>query len=111
MERAKRPKAALNEPGSVWTASQLRTYLVAVRRHRLFAFYHLAAYTGARRGELLNLRWSNLDLDAKQLTISGSTGVVAGERIEGATKSGRSRVKSIDDESVTVLRELMNETT
>ncbi|GAA2136563.1 tyrosine-type recombinase/integrase [Actinomadura napierensis] len=105
VERAKRPKAVLNEPDAVWTTAQLRTFLGAVGRHRLFAFYHLAAYTGARRGELLNLRWSSLDLDAKQITISGSTGVVAGERIEGATKSGRSRVVSIDDETVTVLRE------
>ncbi|WP_433227957.1 tyrosine-type recombinase/integrase [Actinomadura formosensis] len=105
VERAKRPKAAVNEPGAVWTTVQLRAFLGAVRRHRLFAFYHLAAYTGARRGELLNLRWSSIDLDAKQITISGSTGVVAGERIEGATKSGRSRVVSIDDETVTVLRD------
>jgi integrase len=25
--------------------------------HRLFAFFYVAAYTGGRRGELLNLRW------------------------------------------------------
>ncbi|XRQ06569.1 tyrosine-type recombinase/integrase [Actinomadura welshii] len=105
VKRAKRPKAALNEPGAVWRAAQLHAYLTAIRPHRLSAFFHLAAYTGARRGELLNLRWSSIDLDAKQVTISGSTGVVAGERIEGATKSGRSRVVSIDDETVTVLRE------
>ncbi|MFD0856517.1 tyrosine-type recombinase/integrase, partial [Actinomadura adrarensis] len=105
VERAKRPKAVLGEPGEVWTTAQLRTFLAAIRRHRLFAFYHLAAYTGARRGELLNLRWSNIDLDAKQITISGSTGVIAGERIEGTTKSGRSRVISIDDETAGVLRE------
>lgn len=64
VERA-RPEAALNEPGSVRMATQLHTFLAAVRWHRLFAFYHLAAYTGARRGELLNLRWSNIDVDAK----------------------------------------------
>ncbi|GAA2607714.1 site-specific integrase [Actinomadura fulvescens] len=105
VERAKRPKAALGELGRVWSTDQLRTFLAAARRHRLFAFYHLAAYTGARRGELLNLRWSNVDLDGKRITITGSTGVVAGERIEGATKSGRSRVVTIDDETVAVLKE------
>jgi integrase len=105
VERAKRPKGDHVEPGRIWTTVQLRTFLTAIRRHRLFAFYHLAAYTGARRGELLNLRWSNLDLDEKRITISGSTGVIAGERIEGTTKSGRSRVVTIDDETVTVLKE------
>jgi integrase len=104
-ERAKRPKTTLSEPGAVWTTAQLRTFLVAVRRHRLFAFYHLAAYTGARRGELLNLRWSDINLDGQQITITGSTGVVAGVRIEGKTKSGRSRAVSIDEETVSVLRE------
>src|SRR5215469_15361395 len=65
----------------------------------------LAAYTGARRGELLNLRWPDVQLDHKKIMITGSTGVVAGERIEGATKSGRARAVTIDDETVCVLRE------
>ena len=40
----------------------------------------MAAYTGARRGELLNLRWADVDLDAKKITITGSTAVIGGER-------------------------------
>jgi integrase len=39
---------------------------------------HLAAYAGARRGELLNPRWADVDLDAKKITISGSTAVIGG---------------------------------
>lgn len=104
VERAKRPKAALREPGTVWTVAQLRTFLGLIAPHRLSAFYHLAAYTGARRGELLNLRWPDVDLNAGQISITGSTGVVAGERIEGATKSGHSRVVSIDAGTVAVLK-------
>ena len=53
------------EPGTVWTVAQLRAFLDTARHHRLFAFYRLAAYTGARRGELLYLRWSAVDLDAR----------------------------------------------
>jgi integrase len=105
VERAKRPRARAEEPGTVWTPAQLRTFLAVARRHRLYAFFHVAAYTGARRGELLNLRWSDVDLDDKQITITGSAGVVDGERLEGTTKSGRTRVVSIDDETAAVLRE------
>jgi integrase len=105
VERAKRPRARSAEPGTIWTPAQLRTFLAVARRHRLFAFFHVAAYTGARRGELLNLRWPDFDLDGKQITITGSAGVVDGERLEGTTKSGRTRIVSIDDETVTVLRE------
>ncbi|MGN6175424.1 MAG: tyrosine-type recombinase/integrase, partial [Streptosporangiaceae bacterium] len=105
VERAKRPRVPAREPGTVWTIAQLRAFLATARQHRLFAFFHLAAYTGARRGELLNLRWADVGLDAKKITISGSTAVVGGERINGTTKSGRTRVIAIDDGTVAVLRQ------
>ena len=75
--RSKRPRGSGAEPTRVWTAEQLHAFLTAARSHRLFAFYRLAAYTGARRGELLYLRWHALDLDAAEVTFGGSTAVVA----------------------------------
>jgi integrase len=89
----------------VWTVDQLRAFLDTARQHRLFAFFHVAAYTGARRGELLNLRWSAVDLDIKKITITGSTAVIGGERVTGTTKSGRTRVVSIDEATAAVLRQ------
>ena len=41
----------------------------------------------------------------KQITFAGSTAVIGGERVTGTTKSGRTRVVSIDDETVAVLRQ------
>jgi len=105
VERAKRPRKTLSEPGQVWTPSQLRAFLDTASQHRLFAFYRLAAYTGARRGELLNLRWRDIDLDLGEVRITGSAAVIAGQRVEGTTKSGRSRTVSIDAETVQVLRD------
>jgi integrase len=98
-------RKARSEPGRVWTAAQLRAFLDTAGQHRLFAFYRLAAYTGARRGELLNLRWRDIDLDLAEVRITGSAAVIAGQRIEGATKSGRSRTVSIDPDTVQVLRD------
>ena len=103
--RSKRPKTGTAEPAQIWTIGQLDSFLTVARSHRLFAFYRLAAYTGARRGELLHLRWDALNLDAAEVTLSGSTAVVRGQRVEGTTKGGRSRTISIDTETVTVLRE------
>jgi integrase len=62
--RSKRPKISDSEPAQIWTTNQLDSFLATACSHRLFAFYRLAAYTGARRGELLYLRWSAVDLDA-----------------------------------------------
>jgi integrase len=105
VERAKRPRKARSEPRRVWTPEQLRAFLDTASQHRLFAFYRLAAYTGARRGELLNLRWHDIDLDHGEVSITGSAAVIAGQRVEGTTKSGRSRTVSIDPGTVQVLRD------
>ncbi|MGB3409945.1 MAG: hypothetical protein WBA45_02005 [Microthrixaceae bacterium] len=48
-----------------WEIDQLRTFLDAVRDHRL----HPASYTGMRRGEILGLRWCDLDLEANRLSV------------------------------------------
>ena len=103
--RSKRPRDRGAEPSRVWAADQLDSFLAFARSHRLYAFYRLAAYSGARRGELLYLRWSAVDLDAGEVTLGGSTAVVHGHRVEGTTKGGRSRVISIDHETVAALRD------
>lgn len=103
VERAKRRRNLVSERGEIWAPSQLRVFLEAARGHRLFAFFHLAAYTGARRGELLNLRWRDSDLVRAEIRISGSAAVIGGTRIERTTKSGRSRTVSIDAGTVQVL--------
>ena len=103
--RSKRPRSSASEPIQVWTVQQLGAFLNTAGSHRLFAFFRLAAYTGARRGELLYLRWEAVDLNAAEVTFGGSTAVVRGQRVEGTTKGGRSRMVSLDRDTVVVLRE------
>lgn len=107
-ERAKRPRSVRGHMvEGVWSAPQLLTFLDLASSHRLFAFYRLAAYTGARRGELLNLRWADVTLDGQPgVRIRGTVGLVAGgTRYEGTTKSGHERVVGIDPATAQVLRE------
>ena len=51
------------------------------------------------------MRWPALDLDAAEVTFSGSADVIDGERVDDSTKSGRSRVVSLDAGTVAILRE------
>jgi integrase len=107
-ERAKRPRPMPAEPlHDLWDAVQLRRYLDAVSAHRLYAFFRLAAFTGARRGELLHLGWEDLRLDEPDLhiRIRGSVTMVAGHRVERTSKSGRMRTVGLDTGTVRVLRE------
>jgi integrase len=103
IDQAKRPRGKTSGPVEVWSAEQLRHFLQAIEGHRLFPFYRLAAYTGARRGELLHLRWTDVDVVTPELRIRGSAGVIAGEWVEGSTKGGRERVVGLDQETATIL--------
>ncbi len=89
----------------VGTVQQLAAFLATARSHRLFAFYRLSAYTGARRGDLLHLRWTSVNLNAAEVTFSGSTAVVRKQRVEGTTKGGRSCTVSLDRDTVAVLHD------
>ena len=100
---AKLPKETRRVTRTMWTAEDLDAFLESISGHRLHAFYRVAAFTGARRGEVLHLRWSDIDLEGGVIRFEGSTGVVDGERINGTTKGGRSRVVGIDQGTARIL--------
>ena len=64
----------------------------------------LAALTGARRGELVALRWSDLDLVAGRVNIARSLVVANKEQHEGPTKTHQSRDIALDPIALEVLR-------
>lgn len=53
-----------------WTVEELRRFLDHARSRRLYPAFLLAAMTGMRRGEVLGLRWCDLDLEARRLAIT-----------------------------------------
>ena len=64
------------------TAEQVRTLIHAADGSPLHALYALALSSGARRGELLGLRWSDVDLNTGSIRITRTLlrGVRSGER-------------------------------
>lgn len=87
-----------------WTREQLRTFLDHTRDDRLFAAFVLAATTGIRRGEVLGLRWSDMDLDAGRLAVRRSLVVVKSSLEFSDTKSGHGRQVALDPTTRAVLR-------
>jgi len=70
----------------------------------LGCFLHVAATTGARRGELCGLRWRDVDLTAGTITITRSVVEAAhGVVVEKDTKTHSSRRIAIDDETAAAL--------
>jgi integrase len=63
------PALGDDEVGTVLDADELATLVRGFRGFVLYPIIATAAYTGARRNELLALRWSDLDVDASTLRI------------------------------------------
>ncbi|HYA45309.1 MAG TPA: site-specific integrase [Acidimicrobiales bacterium] len=56
----------------------------------------LGAVTGARRGELCALRWSDIDWERRMITIARSLTVIRAQPAEGPTKTHQRRDVAVD---------------
>ena len=112
-DKAKPPAAREAKAPEIhpWTAPQLSTFLAwADERGRTDAVaWRVLAYTGARRGEVLALRWRDLDVDRGRLSVRRPVGLIrtkgeGAELVEGPTKSGRERAVDLDPQTNAALR-------
>lgn len=88
-----------------WTPDELRTFLQNMSDDRLYPAFFLAASTGLRRGEVLGVRWRDIDLENGSLSVRQSL-VSIDYRLEvSPPKNGRERRLDLDSETVAVLRE------
>jgi integrase len=74
-------------------SEEARRLLEAAKGNRLEALYVLAVTTGMRRGELLGLKWSDVDIENARLSIRRTlTRIENGKRVAlGDTKNRKSR--------------------
>ena len=103
--RATPPQAERHEM-KVPTSEQLRSLISAAEDEDpvTATAVALAALTGARRGELVALRWSDIDLVKGRLLISRSLTVAGGQQHTGPTKTHASRDIALDPLCVEVLK-------
>jgi integrase len=98
------PKLTKRRP-PVLDEAKLRTLFDRARDTRLYPFVVAAAATGCRRGELLALQWSDLDLQTGSLDISKSLEQTkAGLRVK-STKSEEPRCVALPEWALEVLQE------
>ncbi len=80
-----------------------RAYMAAADQTWVGPIIRLAAATGARRGELLALRWTDIDWLTATLRIERSIVVVKGQIVEKGTKTKQSRNVKLPTSAVQVL--------
>ena len=91
---------------TTWSPSELAQFLKSARRNPLYAAFHLAAATGMRRGEILGVRWCDVNFDSRQLSVVQTIIEVAHTITVAPPKSDRSRrVIALDEHTLSVLRE------
>ncbi|MED0680652.1 tyrosine-type recombinase/integrase [Aneurinibacillus thermoaerophilus] len=54
---------------SVWNAEQIRQFLEVAKEDRHYIAFLLAITTGMRKGEILGLRWKDIDLERGTLSV------------------------------------------
>ena len=89
-----------------WNADQLRAFFDATEDDRHLPLWRLTAMSGMRRGEVLGLRWDDLDFEASTVTVRrqwkrGETGFVLAPP---KTERGR-RTIDLDGETMAALKE------
>jgi integrase len=110
-ESADPPRPSAKPEMQTWSGAQLAAFLRHVADDRLSGGWWLAANTGMRRGEVLGLRWSDVDLDAGRLTITRTLITTEVQRVGQSgmswgtpkTAKGRRQV-ALDPATVAALR-------
>ncbi|TQK45170.1 site-specific recombinase XerD [Streptomyces sp. SLBN-118] len=67
------PPRAKTRELSPWTLDETLDFLAAARKDPLYAAFVLAIAMGLRRGEIVGLRWEDLDLDNRVLYVRQQT--------------------------------------
>jgi integrase len=105
LELAKVPCPDEADHGMALEPDQLRTLVQGFKDSVLFPIVAVAAFTGARRNEILALRWDDLDVAGKMLRIERAIEETDehGLRIKGPKNERSKRTITIDDDLISLL--------
>jgi len=85
-------------------AEQTRALLRTARGDRLEALYVVAVTAGLREGELLGLKWEDLDLDAGKLAVRRSLSITKDGPVFKFPKNGKGRSIKLTTRAVEALK-------
>lgn len=90
------------KPIIAYSMQEIKLLLNNLSTYRLYAFFFLACHTGARRGELVALRWSDINFNNQTLSINKTRGKSWGTDYEEDTTKNENGMRAIELSSDTV---------
>ena len=98
------PKAERKEMQTL-PVEQLTSFLREAKDSGVFALYYIDLTTGLRRGELLGLKWSDIDLEKGDLRVQRQIGRIDGKIIEMPLKTKNAyRTLPLSVDAISVLK-------
>ncbi len=92
---------------NLWTLEEANRFLDVAKDHRLFAAFYLAMSTGMRRGELLALRWA--DIEGEVINVERSLNWVKGQATFTTPKTVQSQRRvSVASDVIDILEKHRN---
>lgn len=89
---------------AIWEPEQVGQFLDIATKHRLGAMFEVAMFTGLRRGELIGLRWKDLDLSRRVLSVRNNRTNAGTQIVEYTPKTAAGRrTLDVDDNVAGVL--------
>ena len=104
-ERCALPKVEHREMKTL-PVEQLQSFLREARESGVFELYYLELATGLRRGELLGLKWEDIDLQKGDLRVKRQVSRINGEVMEAPLKTKNAyRTLPLAEDTIDVLKE------
>jgi len=63
------PPLIIKKEMKTWSMEECLKFLETAKSHKMYIIFSLAIHTGMRRGEVLGVRWKNIDFERKTISV------------------------------------------
>lgn len=99
------PKTQTETTIEVFTKTELQSLIETAKNHKYGLLVLLPLYTGMRMGEIIALKWTDINFKNKTITVRSSMArAEKGGYIEKPPKSGKQRIIVMPDELIALLK-------